>query len=397
MGYAPTASAIAILAALALPAAAQTTQTLPGDEQNLPSGTDSLMTSAGPVKVEEVVGGLEKPWAIAFLPDGRALVTEKPGRLRILNTDGSLSEPLDGTPEVFAKDQGGLMDIGIDPEFASNRTIYLSFAEQDESGKAGTALGRGTLTDGGIENFEVIFRQEPKIDGSKHFGNRIAFTPDGHIFLALAERFQFDPAQDPSNTLGTIVRLNKDGSIPQDNPFVGEDGKDDAIWSYGHRNIEAAAIHPDTGALWVAEMGPLGGDELNRPEAGKNYGWPDVSWGSHYDGKDIPDPTGRPEFADAVMHWTPVISPSGMIFYGGDLFPEWQGTALIGGLSATALVRVSIDGQNSAQEVERLPLAARIRDVTEGPDGAIYVVTDQQDGGVWRISPMDGGQTASGD
>lgn len=388
-----TVSAVAILAAIAL---APTASAQPKEDKPVATGADSIDTEAGLVKVENVVGGLVHPWGIAFLPDGRALVTEKPGRLRILNPDNTLSEPLEGTPEVFAQGQGGLMDVAVDPDFEQNNTIYLTFAEPGENGTAGTALGRGTLEDGRIANFDVIFRQEPKVDGPNHFGNRIVFSPEGQIFLALGERFKFDPAQDPSNTLGTVVRINKDGSIPEDNPFVGDAAADDAIWSFGHRNIEAAAIHPDTGLLWVAEMGPLGGDELNQPEAGKNYGWPVVSWGSHYDGRDIPDPPTRPEFADAKMHWTPVISPSGMEFYTGDLFPSWQGSALIGGLSSQAVVRVAFDG-DTPREAERLPMGARIRDVTQGPDGAVYVITDQDKGNVWRISPMEAGETASGD
>ncbi|WP_323374753.1 PQQ-dependent sugar dehydrogenase [Skermanella rosea] len=251
------------------------------------------------------------------------------------------------------------------------------------------------LSENRIEDFQVIFRQTPKVDGSNHFGNRIVFSSDGHIFLTLGERFKFEPAQDLSNTLGAVVRLNRDGTIPDDNPFVGKAGADEAIWSYGHRNIEASAIDPSTGILWVAEIGPLGGDELNRPRAGGNYGWPVVSWGRHYDGRDIPDPSTRPEFADAVMRWTPVISPSGMVFYDAGLFPEWQGSALIGSLSGTAMVRVTFEG-NTAREAERIPLGGRIRDVAQGPDGAVYVINDSTEGAVWRISPMDTGSEASG-
>lgn len=379
-------SALALVTALAPPALAQERQALPG-------GAESVETQAGPVRVEVFTDGLENPWAIDFLPDGRALVTEKPGRLRILSGDGSLSEPLQGTPEVFAEGQGGLMDVAVDPQFEQNRRVWLSFAEPGEGG-AGTALGHGTLAEDRVEDFQVVFRQE-KVEGPNHFGNRIAFSPDGHVFLALGERFKFEPAQDRSNTLGAVVRLNPDGTIPQDNPFVDDPQAADAIWSYGHRNIEAAAVHPETGALWVVEMGPLGGDELNQPRPGENYGWPTVSWGRHYDGRDIPDPTTRPEFADAAMHWSPVISPSGMVFYDGDLFPEWQGSALVGALSGTAVVRIAFDGE-TPREAERIPLGARIRDVEQGPDGAVYVVKDAADGAVWRISPMETGEQATG-
>ncbi|MCA9737667.1 MAG: PQQ-dependent sugar dehydrogenase, partial [Gemmatimonadetes bacterium] len=216
----------------------------------------------------------------------------------------------------------------------------------------------------------------------------------GTLFLTLGERFQFDPAQDTTNHLGTVVHLQMDGSIPQDNPFVGGAGAD-AIWSYGHRNIEAAALHPETGELWIAEMGPRGGDELNQPQAGRNYGWPLVSWGRHYDGRDIPDPPTRPELADAAVHWTPVISPSGMAFYRGDAFPAWEGSALIGGLTAEGLVRVTIDG-DAATEVERIALGARIRDVEVASDGTLYVLTDQEDGDLWRLAPARGAEAGAG-
>ncbi|QCG95932.1 PQQ-dependent sugar dehydrogenase [Azospirillum sp. TSA2s] len=352
----------------------------------LAQAVKTVPTSAGPVEVSRFADGLERPWGIDFLPDGRALVTEKPGRLRIMARDGSLSPPLAGTPKVFAQGQGGLMDVAADPDFARNRTVYLAYAEPGENGTTGTALGRGTLGESGIEDFQVIFRQSPKVDGGNHFGTRIAFAPDGHIFLTLGERYKFDPAQKRDNTLGKVVRLNRDGSLPKDNPFAGEGKTAGAIWSYGHRNIEAAAIDPRSGSLWIGEMGPLGGDELNRPEAGRNYGWPVVSWGKHYDGRDIPDPPTRKDFADAAVHWTPVISPSGMVFYTGGLFRDWQGSALLGGLSARGLVRVAIDG-SSAKEVERIPLDARIRDVAQGPDDALYVITDAADGVVLRLAP----------
>lgn len=304
----------------------------------------SVMTEAGPVAVQNVVGGLDHPWGVAFLPDGRLLVTERAGDLRIVGPDGQLSEPVEGTPEVYSQGQGGLLDVALDPDFGTNRFVYLSFAEPGPGGSAASAVGRGRWQDDRIEGFTVLFRQEPWITGPNHFGGRIAFSPQGHLFFTMGERFQFQPAQDLSNHLGTIVRINRDGSIPQDSPFVGRANAEDAIWSYGHRNIESAAIHPQTGALWIAEMGPLGGDELNLPEAGRNYGWPVVRWGINYDGTEIPDPPTHPEFADAVRHWTPVISPSGMAFYTGDVFSEWRGSALIGGLTASGIVRVRTTG-----------------------------------------------------
>ena len=346
----------------------------------------TVQTEAGAIAVESLAGGLDHPWGMAFLPDGRLLVTERAGELRILGPDGKLSPPLAGTPAVFDEGQGGLLDVALDPDFPSNRLVYLSFAEPGDGG-ASTAVGRGRLEGEQIDGFEVIFRQQPKVSGPNHFGGRIAFSPEGKLFLTLGERFKFEPAQDLSNHLGTIVRINPDGTVPEDNPFVGQPDAKGEIWSYGHRNIESAAIHPETGELWIAEMGPLGGDELNRPEQGRNYGWPVVSWGQHYDGTEIPDPPTHPRFADAVKQWTPVISPSGMVFYTGDMFPAWRGSALIGGLSSSELVRVALDGEQVSGE-ERIPLGARIRDVEQGPDGAVYVLTDQDDGNVWRLEAL---------
>lgn len=349
--------------------------------------SDSLETQAGSIQVEALAEGLVHPWGMAFLPDGRALITERPGRLRILATDNTLSEPLAGVPEVFAQRQGGLLDVALDPDFKNNRQVYLSFAEPGDGG-ASTALGRGRLSDGRIEDFQVIFRQQPKVGGGNHFGGRIVFTDQGTLFLTLGERFKFDPAQNTGNLLGTIVHLEHDGSAAPDNPFVDDDRARDEIWSYGHRNIESAALHPETSQLWIAEMGPRGGDELNLPEPGGNYGWPVVSWGENYDGSDIPDPPSRPEFVRSIRHWTPVISPSGMAFYTGEAFPAWQGSLLIGGLISEGLVRLELDGQTVTDE-ERISLGARIRDVEQGPQGRVYVLTDNEDGAVWRLQPAD--------
>lgn len=347
----------------------------------------TVITDAGAVKVEILAENLDHPWGMAFLPDGRLLVTERAGTLRILEKDSTLTAPLKGTPKVFAKGHGGMLDVVLDPNFEQNKMIYLSYAEPGDNNTAGTALGRGKLVNDKIEDFEVIFRMKPKVEGPNHFGGRIVFIDDEHLYLTLAERFKFDPAQDVSNHLGTIVRLHSDGTIPQDNPFINDENANNAIWSYGHRNIESAAIDPATGNLWVAEMGPMGGDELNLPEAGKNYGWPVVSWGDNYDGSKIPTPDTRPEFANAVITWTPTISPSGMIFYSGDLFREWQGDMFIGGLTSTGLVRVQADDE-SAKEVERIPLNLRIRDVEQAPDGSIYVLTDEDNGKVLKLRPL---------
>lgn len=361
-----------VIAAVAFAAAAQTVKIVP--------------TEAGAIVVENLVGGLSHPWGMAFLPDGRLLVTERTGNLRILGTDGELSPPLAGTPKVFDHGQGGLLDVAIDPQFKANRFVYLSFAEPGDGG-ASTAVGRGRLKDGRIVGFEVIFRQQPKVPGPNHFGGRIVFSPQGKLFLTMGDRFKGEPAQDLSDTLGDIVRINRDGSIPADNPLVERANAKGAIWSYGHRNIESAAINPVTGALWVAEMGPLGGDELNLIKPGRNYGWPVVSWGQHYDGTNIPDPPTHPRFAEPVIYWTPVISPSGMTFYTGDLFSEWRGSLLIGGLSAKGIVRLELDGQKVTHQ-ERISLGARIRDVAQAPDGSIYVLTDQDEGNVWRLTPL---------
>jgi glucose/arabinose dehydrogenase len=365
---------IAVLAAAAMPVAAA------AQDRTIESGS-------GRIRVETLAGGLEHPWGIAFLPDGRALVTERPGRLRVMEPDGTLSEPLSGVPEVFAQRQGGLLDVAVDPEFGTSGLVYLSYAEPGDGG-ASTALARGRLTGSGLEEVEVIFRQEPRIDGGAHFGSRIAFPADGTVFLGLGERFQFDPAQDLASHLGKVVRINRDGSVPDDNPFVGRPGALPEIWSYGHRNIQGAAIHPRTGALWIVEHGPRGGDEVNVVEAGRNYGWPLVSWGRHYSGEDIPDPPTRPDLAQPVFQWTPVIAASGMDFYTAGLFADWQGDLLVGGLVAEAIVRLDPDGQEVA-EVERLDLGARVRDVAVGPEGAVYALTDEDDGAVLRLTPAD--------
>ena len=347
-----------------------------------------VRTDAGDVKVKTVVDSLTHPWGMAFLPDDRLLVTERAGQLRILDTDSTLSEPVRGVPDVFNTGQGGLLDVALDPDFENNQWVYLSFSEPGEDSTASTALGRGKWEEDQIKDFTVIFRQEPKVNGPNHFGGRIVFAPDGKLFLTLGERFKFDPAQDLSNHLGTLVRINPDGSVPSDNPFVGQEDAKDEIWSYGHRNTQSAAIDPATDKLWIVEMGPMGGDELNQPKAGTNYGWPVVSWGDNYDGEDIPNPPTHPEFADAVIHWTPTISPSGMVFYTGNMFPEWQNTALIGGLTASGIVRVRIDGEQ-AEEVERIPLSARIRDIEQASDGSLFVLTDEEEGKILHLRMLE--------
>ncbi len=338
---------------------------------------------AGALQIDEVSGELDHPWGFEFLPDGRILVTERSGALKILRVDSTLSDPLVGLPEVFNKGQGGLLDVAIDPQFGENNRVYLTFAEPGDDGTASVAFGYGILTENGLNDFQVIFRQSPKVDSGHHFGSRIVFS-DGHIFITLGDRGKLDPAQDLSNHIGTVIRLKMDGSVPDDNPFVNHENAQPEIWSYGHRNIQAAAIEPGSGLLWVAEMGPQGGDELNLVQKGNNYGWPEVSWGEDYDGTAIPDPPTRAEFADAVFYWTPVISPSGMDFYTGDMFPNWKGKMLIGGLTNGELVIVKTDGMQ-AQELERVDIGSRVRDVKQAPDGSIYIITDQSNGKILRL------------
>jgi len=350
---------------------------------HFPAWSTTMDTEVARLNVTSFAKGLDHPWGMALLPDGRMLVTERHGRLRLVAQDGTLSEPLQGVPEVYASGQGGLLDVALDPDFKTNHLVYLTYAEPREGG-AGTAVGRGVLTERGLDKVEVIFRQVPTIDSGNHFGSRLAFAPDGKLFVTLGERFQFDPAQDLSNDLGKIVRINPDGSIPEDNPFVGQKGARPEIWSYGHRNPQGAAIHPETGKLWETEFGPWGGDELNIPGAGRNYGWPVVSWGRHYTGIGIPDPPTHPEFTDAIYHWTPVISPSGIAFYTSDAIPGWRGNLLIGGLSSEAIIRLTLDGETVKAE-ERIAMGMRVRDVAVGPDGAIYALTDEGDGKILRL------------
>ena len=348
---------------------------------------------AAPAQVAVFARGLAHPWGMVFLPDGRLLVTERPGRLRVVSPQGQqVSDPVQGVPTVFAQGQGGLLDVALAPDFASSRWVYLSYAEPGPDGTASTAVARGRLDEQAtrLQEVQVIFRQEPKVSGGNHFGSRLAFSPQGQLFITLGERFKFQPAQDLSSDLGKIVRINPDGSVPQDNPFVGRSDARPEIWSYGHRNVQGAAINPATGVLWAHEFGPRGGDELNIPEPGRNYGWPLVSWGRHYNGEAIPDPATRPDLAGSVRHWTPVISPSGMIFYTGDAFPTWRGNILIGGLTTRGIIRLELDG-NSVKAEHRIGLGHRIRDVGQGPDGAVYALTDEDQGEILRLTPPAGG------
>lgn len=333
------------------------------------------------------VAQLNEPWAMTFLPDKRMLITEKAGRLLVVTQSGIQSEPIDGVPEVDPRGQGGLGDVILHPDFRSNRTIYLSYAEAGDGDTRGAAVARARLdltdTGGTLKEVEVIWRQDPKVIGQGHYGHRMAFSGDGYLFISSGERQKFFPAQDMTANLGKIVRLRDDGSVPADNPFADQGGVTAQIWSLGHRNPLGLAFDLD-GRLWNQEMGPRHGDELNLVIRGENYGYPVVSNGDHYDGTDIPDHDTHPEFYAPKAYWVPAISPAGLMFYSGDLFAGWKGNAFIGGLSSKALIRVAVSGDNAA-EVERFPMGARIREVEQGPDGAIWLLEDEEDDAGGRL------------
>jgi glucose/arabinose dehydrogenase len=357
-----------------------------------PSPTPSPTPSPAPTPIGGVsatpIATLASPWAMVFLPDGRMLVTEKGGALRIVTQAGDKSAALGGVPAVAASGQGGLLDVALHPDFAGNRIVYLSFAETGTGG-AGLAVARGTLVEDGsgarLSGTEIIWRQAPKVSGNQHFGGRMAFAPSGHLFVTAGERNLQTPAQDMGQTLGKIVRLNADGSVPGDNPFVGTAGARPEIWSLGHRNPYGLALD-SAGRLWEHEMGPEGGDEFNLITRGGNYGWPNVSNGSHYGGGNIPDHAPGDGYVAPLAWWTPVIAPGGMILYTGNLFADWRGDAIITGLVSQGLVRVRFT-ETSAAEVQRIGLGRRIREVEQGPDGAIWVLEDAASGRLLRLVP----------
>ncbi len=346
---------------------------------------------SGDLRVETVATGLVHPWALAFLPDGRMLVTERPGRLRIVTRDGKLSPPVEGLPPIFVRGQGGLLDVILDRNYAQNKTVYFCFADPFDGGGR-TALARARLDDGAkprLDDLKIVFRQEGPPSTGNHYGCRIVHMPDNNLFLTMGDHYgPRDEAQNLRNHLGKIVRLRSDGSVPPDNPFVNRPDAKPEIWSYGHRNAQGAAINPASGKFWMHEHGPRGGDEINIPEAGKNYGWPVIGYGIDYSGAKIHEGTHKPGMEQPIYQWTPVIAPSGMAFYGGELFPQWKGNLFVGGLATRILVRLELDGEKVARE-ERLlgDLSERIRDVRSGPDGALWLVTDNAAGRVLRVTP----------
>ena len=352
------------------------------------AGAQDIVSEKARFRVQVAASGLDHPWALAFLPEGRMLVTERPGRMRIVARDGSLSASLAGVPQVAAQGQGGLLDVVTDREFAANRTIYFCYSEPGEGG-AGMAVARARLGEKSIEDVRIIFRQQPKARGGAHFGCRIVQSRDGLLFITAGERYQRDRAQELSVHLGKVIRIRADGSVPPDNPFVNRAGALPEIWSYGHRNPQGAALHPVTGALWVHEHGARGGDEINIPEAGKNYGWPVITHGIDYSGAPIGIGKSAPGMEPPRYFWVPSIAPSGMAFYTGDAFPAWKGNLFVGALAGQRLVRLELDGV-AVQHEERLlgELSERIRDVRAGPDGLIYVLTDSSSGRILRIEPF---------
>jgi glucose/arabinose dehydrogenase len=351
----------------------------------------SFASSAGPLEVQTFSSGLVNPWALAFLPDGRMLVTERPGRMRVVSPQGQLSPPVKGVPEVWASGQGGLLDVVTDAFYATNSTIYFCYAERERNGGR-TSVARAKLYGGAaprLDEVKVIFRQEGPLSSGNHYGCRIAQAQDGNLFVTLGEHFSFrDEAQNLGNHLGKLIRIAPNGSVPKDNPFVGRDGARPEIWSYGHRNEQGLAINPTSGQLWEIEHGPRGGDEVNIIAAGKNYGWPVVGFGIDYNGSKIHETTAKDGMEQPIKYWVPSIAPSGMAFYTAKLFPTWNGSLFTGALAGKMLVRLSLDGDKVTGEERLLQnLNERIRDVRQGPDGALWLLTDNAAGRILRVTP----------
>lgn len=362
----------------------------PGNPQTATVGAVAEYPSErGSVRVTELVTGLSNPWALAFLPDGSALVTERSGYLRRIGADFSVSAPLAGVPAVYVDGQAGLLDVAIGPDFANDARVYIAYCEPSFRGNlCGTAVARGRLTAAGLEQLEVIFRQEPKLSAGTHVGARLVFDGAGHLFVTLGENRQAPLAQELDKLQGKLVRIFPDGGIPPDNPFVGRTGARPEIWSYGHRNMQGAAFHPVSGALWTSEHGPMGGDEINIPQPGKNYGWPLITDGVDYNNQPVPGSLGKTAPGLEAPHhsFTPSPALSGMLFYTADRFGAWRGNLFLGALAGMSLIRLELDGDRIVHE-ERL-LAdrhERIREVRQGPDGALYVLTDAPAGKLLRV------------
>jgi len=349
----------------------------------------TVTTELARLEVTTVAEGLDQPWGLAFLPDGAMLVTERPGRLRLVGPEGDISAPLSGVPEVQARNQGGLLDVALAPDFAQSRRVFLAYAEPG-SGGAGTAVARARLdrAAGALHDLEVVFRQQPKTRGGRHFGSRLVFARDGTLWITLGDRGERERAQDFTINRGQVVRIHPDGRIPEDNPFVGVEGRRPEVWSYGHRNPQGAARHPETGALWVHEHAAQGGDEVNVPKPGGNYGWPVIHYGRDYGGGQFGQGTKKPDLAQPVWYWVPSIAPSGMAFYTGAAVPAWQGDLFVGALKFRLLVRLDIENGMVVHEERMLTeLGQRVRDVVQGPDGALYLLTDARDGRIVKVVP----------
>ena len=350
---------------------------------------EAIVSEQATFHVEKVVDGLETPWGMAFLPDGSMLITERPGRLRLVTSQGLDPEPIAGVPKVFAEGQGGMLDVALDPAFANNSLIYLSYAGVDEDGRSSTRVARGRLQDGALENFEVIFRSNSASGSGAHWGSRLGFDPEGYLYITAGDRGNKDSAQNLGRHAGSVIRINADGSVPEDNPFVGQSDALPEIYSYGHRNPQGLAVHPETGRIWTQEHGPRGGDEVNLIQPGVNYGWPAITWGINYSGEPIGQGLRELDgMAQPVHFWDPSIAPSGMTFYDGDKFPEWQGDLFVGALKFQLIARLEMEGDKVVAEERLLEgQIGRIRDVRTGPDGFLYILTDEYNGGLFRITP----------
>ncbi|MGI2079325.1 PQQ-dependent sugar dehydrogenase [Shewanella putrefaciens] len=362
--------------------------------QSVDTKTVSIKTETGHIQIKTIAEGLENVWGMAFLPDGSMLVTERAGRMRIVSAEGKVGEPLRGLPPIVAKGQGGLLDVVLAPDFASSKKIYFSYAEPGEGNLAAlnsTAVSFATLNGNKLENLTRVFSQQPKINSNHHFGSRLVWAPDGTLFITLGDRYsEKERAQTLDNHLGKVVRIHADGSVPKDNPFVNTAGALPEIWSYGHRNMQGAAIHPVSSTLWTGEHGPQGGDELNIDQAAKNYGWPVITYGENYGGGKIGEGTHKTGMEQPVYKWVPSIATAGFMFYTGDKFPQWQNNILLASLKEKTLVRLVLDGDQIIKE-ERLlktELGQRLRSVVQGPDGLIYLATDEAKSTIYQLSPQ---------